>query len=113
MYKIETPNKKYSGVTEGVAFADGIGRTDCENTRNVLVNDYGYKDVTNLKELEEEARRLGREVKANSSNIIDLTVDQLKEIAKDLKLTNYSKLTKKELIELIESASKDKTKTDA
>ncbi|WP_262372747.1 hypothetical protein [Sutcliffiella horikoshii] len=46
MFTIKTPNNKYSGVTEGVAFADGVGKTEDENVRNVLVNDYGYEDVT-------------------------------------------------------------------
>jgi hypothetical protein len=42
-FKILTPNKQYNGVTEGVAFAAGVGFTDDEALKNVLVNDYGYK----------------------------------------------------------------------
>ena len=42
-YKILTPNAQYNGVTEGVAFANGVGHTDSEAIKNVLVNDYGYK----------------------------------------------------------------------
>jgi hypothetical protein len=41
-YKILTPNTQYNGVTEGVAFADGVGHTDDENIKNKLVNNYGY-----------------------------------------------------------------------
>jgi len=41
-YKILTPNEQYNGVTEGVAFAAGVGYTDDENVKNVLVNDYKY-----------------------------------------------------------------------
>lgn len=41
-YKILTPNKQYDGVTEGVAFAAGVGYTDDENIKNKLVNNYGY-----------------------------------------------------------------------
>lgn len=41
-YKILTPNEQYNGVTEGVAFANGVGHTDSETIKNVLVNDYGY-----------------------------------------------------------------------
>lgn len=42
-YKIITPNAIYNGVTEGVPFANGVGHTDNEATKNILVNDYGYK----------------------------------------------------------------------
>lgn len=42
-YKIKTPNDRYNGVTEGVAFVNGVGETDDENVKNVLVNDYGYE----------------------------------------------------------------------
>jgi hypothetical protein len=42
-YKILTPNEQYNGVTEGVAFAAGVGYTDDEDIKNVLVNNYGYK----------------------------------------------------------------------
>jgi hypothetical protein len=45
-YKILTPNKQYNGVTEGVAFANGVGHTDNESIKNVLVNDYGYSCET-------------------------------------------------------------------
>jgi hypothetical protein len=41
-YKILTPNALYNGVTEGVAFAAGVGYTDDENVKNKLVNNYGY-----------------------------------------------------------------------
>lgn len=41
-YKILTPNTQYSGVTEGVPFASGVGYTDDENVKNKLVNNYGY-----------------------------------------------------------------------
>lgn len=42
-FKILTPNEQYDGVTEGVAFAAGVGYTDDENVKNQLVNNYGYK----------------------------------------------------------------------
>jgi hypothetical protein len=44
-FKIKTPNDRYNGVTEGVAFANGVGETDDENVKNVLINDYGYSVV--------------------------------------------------------------------
>lgn len=41
-YVIETPNKQYTGVTEGVAFVDGRAIVEDEVLKNVLVNNYGY-----------------------------------------------------------------------
>src|SRR5690625_3073005 len=110
MYKISTPNKRYSGVTEGVAFADGIGQTDCKNTRNVLVNDYGYTDLTEqakdsgttTKNTVEETAHANEALK-EVADLEKLTVDELKEIAKNKGLTNYSRLKRDELIELIKN----------
>lgn len=120
MYKVKTPNENYNGVTEGVAFAKGIGYTENKNTLKVLINDYKYEDVTDYRPLEEAAKSLGEATARSVSEVAEatgkfetvenidieeLTVPQLKEIAKDLSLTNYSKLTRDELIELIESNS--------
>lgn len=125
MYKIETPNKLYNGVTEGVPFSKGIGQTDDKNIRNVLVNDYGYTDITDFNKLEKDAKEIGQVTEESAKEIgkslqelfnstgedsVDietLTVPQLKELAKELKLTNYSKLTKEDLIELISNSGND------
>jgi hypothetical protein len=53
-FSIKTPNEIYNGVTEGVPFASGIGQTDDENVRNVLVNDYGYEDITENKKTKQK-----------------------------------------------------------
>lgn len=45
-YVIESPNKLYNGVTEGVKFENGVGKTEEKSVRDVLVNDYGYTDIT-------------------------------------------------------------------
>ncbi len=42
-FKIVTPNEQYNGVTEGLAFANGVAHTEDENLKNVLVNNYGYR----------------------------------------------------------------------
>lgn len=125
IYKIKTPNDQYNGVTEGVAFAKGIGYTEDRSKVKVLINDYKYTDATDYSELEEKARDLGEATKESANklsdsktteegfNIEDLTVDQLKDVAKDLGLSNYSKLKREDLIELIESASAEKEENDA
>jgi hypothetical protein len=54
IYTIKTPNPNYNGVTEGVAFVNGVARVEDEVTRNVLVNNYGYIDATEEKSKTEE-----------------------------------------------------------
>jgi hypothetical protein len=56
-YKILTPNPNYNGVTEGVAFANGVGYTDSEAIKNVLVNDYGYSYEELKVEAEEKPKQ--------------------------------------------------------
>jgi hypothetical protein len=56
-YKILTPNPNYNGVTEGVAFANGVGYTDSEAIKNVLVNDYGYSYEDMKSEAEEKPKQ--------------------------------------------------------
>lgn len=117
-YKIETPNKLYKGITEGVPFSKGIGFTDCKDTRNILVNDYKYKDVTDYSQHEEKAQEAGKTTAKSSEGaaraqefLVDtghetdleaLKVSDLKEIVKDMGLSNYSELKKEELIALIQ-----------
>lgn len=50
MFKIKTPNENYNGVTFGVKFVSGIGETESEESKNVLVHDFGYLLVEETKE---------------------------------------------------------------
>lgn len=111
IYTLRTPNNLYSGVTEGVPFSQGIGKTEDKNIRNILVNDYKYDDITDYDGEQKEDETT--EATVEGVDVSELTVDQLKEVAKELGLTNYSKLNRGELIELIDSASKDKEQLDA
>lgn len=45
-YAIETPSKQYNGVTYGVRFENGVGATEHKAVRDILVDDFGYADVT-------------------------------------------------------------------
>ncbi|MCA1027340.1 hypothetical protein LCM23_14665 [Cytobacillus kochii] len=42
MYNIKTPNGFYNGTTYGVKFINGIGKTDNEQVKNILINDFKY-----------------------------------------------------------------------
>lgn len=128
-YKIETPNKLYKGITEGVPFSKGIGFTDCKDTRNILVNDYKYKDVTDYSQHEEKAQEAGKTTAESSEEaaraqefLVDggheetdletLKVSDLKEIVKDMGLSNYSELKKEELIALIQEQEEQEEQTE-
>ncbi|MBC9786308.1 hypothetical protein H1S01_17760 [Heliobacterium chlorum] len=41
-YRINTPNKIYNGVTEGVLFANGEAIVENEWLKNLFTRDYGY-----------------------------------------------------------------------
>jgi hypothetical protein len=45
-YVIKTPNKLYGGYTCGVRFENGVGETEDKKVRDVLVDDFGYAEVT-------------------------------------------------------------------
>ncbi|WP_276913178.1 hypothetical protein [Aneurinibacillus aneurinilyticus] len=53
IYTIKTPNPQYSGITEGVPFVNGVTKVEDEGTRNVLVNNYGYIDATEAREMKQ------------------------------------------------------------
>lgn len=94
-YKLKTPNSLYSGVTEGVPFSQGLGQTEDENTRNILVNDYKYEDITPEPEKEK--------------TIEEMTVPELKDKAKELGFEGFSNLKKEELLALIKGEPEDET----
>ena len=49
IFTIKTTNPNYNGVTEGVTFVNGVAEVSDEFLRNVLVNNYGYIDATEVK----------------------------------------------------------------
>jgi len=50
MYKIKTPNPHYNGITNGIKFNNGIGETDSEIVKNILVNEFKYTLILDEKE---------------------------------------------------------------
>lgn len=84
MTKIFSPNKNYSGVVAGIQFRKGEAETDSmENLWWFYEKGYIIKEV---------AKPLHK----------NLTVRELKEIAKESGIEGYSSMKKAELIEAIE-----------
>ncbi|KYD30055.1 hypothetical protein [Geobacillus sp. B4113_201601] len=54
MYKIKTPNENYNGVTYGIKFTNGLGETDSEEIKNILIHDFGYELVYSDTQIEEQ-----------------------------------------------------------
>lgn len=97
MTKIYSPNKEYTGISAGVSFVKGVGETD-DNWRLQWFKNKGYKiGVEEGKEQEEDSN----EEEIEEKELNDLTVKELREMAKDRGLEGYSDLKKDTLIELL------------
>lgn len=88
MAKIYAPNKRYTGVSAGVSFLNGVGETEDK----WLINWFKSKGYI-IEEQEQDEDEI---------NLEELTVDELRQIAKDRKVEGYSKMKKEELIEALE-----------
>lgn len=94
-YKILAPNKEYTGINAGVSFANGEGYTEDK----WLVDWFKNKGYKVIKEDAEE------------DNILEeLTVKELKELAKDKGIEGYSDMKKEELIKALEGETEDDRK---
>ncbi|SHI90192.1 Rho termination factor, N-terminal domain [Clostridium amylolyticum] len=82
-YKILAPNKEYTGLSAGVSFINGEAETENE----WLVDWF---------------RNKGYEVTKEEQRIEELTVKELKELAKDKGIEGYSDMKKDELIKVLE-----------
>lgn len=89
-YKILAPNEEYTGISAGVSFSNGEGYTEDE----WLVDWFENKGYKVTKEDVEENKKDG--------TLEDLTVKELKELAKDKRIEGYSDMKKEELIKALE-----------
>ncbi|MCW6112413.1 Rho termination factor N-terminal domain-containing protein [Clostridium sporogenes] len=85
-YKILAPNEEYTGISAGVSFANGEGYTKDE----WLVDWFKNKGYEVTKEDAEE------------DILEDLTVKELKELAKNKGIEGYLDMKKEELIKALE-----------
>lgn len=76
MYKIKTPNPYYTGKTYDVLFNKGIGLTENENVKNILVNDFGYELVEETKKLEPKEVEIEEEIPSKESSSKDKTKEK-------------------------------------
>lgn len=107
MAKIYAPNKRYTGVTAGVSFIDGVGETD-EKWLIQWFKNKGYEIIEEKPEINTEigegfildvdqAQDLAIE-EDEIRTLDNLKVDELREMAKERNIEGYSKLKKDELI---------------
>lgn len=97
-YRILAPNKEYTGISAGVSFSNGEGYTEDK----WLVDWFENKGYKVIKEDVEEDKEEG--------TLENLTVKELKELAKSKGIEGYSDMKKEELIkalEGVEDAKKD------
>ncbi|MEC1155652.1 hypothetical protein [Cytobacillus horneckiae] len=62
MYKIKTPSNLYNGITSGIQFKNGIGLTNEESVKNVLIHDFNYTLIEGEKETQDDDIQLSQDV---------------------------------------------------
>lgn len=85
--KIYAPNKGYTGVSAGVAFAKGVAVTD-DPWLIQWFKKHGYR------------------VEDENKSLDDMKVPELKELAKEKKIEGYSDMKKDELLEALKAVEK-------
>lgn len=87
-----------------------------EKAYNVIYKNKGYKPYEEVEEvIEEESEVITEEDKvedAAATSLESLTIDKLKEIAKEIKLPNYTKMNKKELVRALAAIENPKSIED-
>lgn len=98
MAKIYAPNERYTGISAGVSFSNGVGVTEDK----WLVQWFKYKGY---KVVEDEPEGIieadGEEPMATDEKLEEMTVAELKEKAKEKNIPNYAKMKKDELIKAL------------
>ncbi|MGE7916320.1 Rho termination factor N-terminal domain-containing protein [Lysinibacillus xylanilyticus] len=114
MAKIYAPNKAYNGITATVRFINGEGNTDNPKLLKWFTKKGYSVEKVQTEELPEVEHNENVQVSVNnepeqtsktssSNKYAAMNVDELKEIAKNLKVKGYSSMLRPQLIEALQA----------
>lgn len=96
VYKITTPEEGYTGIIAGVSFSNGEGETENSWLSDWFVEN-GYK--VEKEEVAEDEYNMEAE---ETYSLSELSLRELKDLAKEKGIQGYSSLNKEELIKALE-----------
>ncbi|WP_432703368.1 Rho termination factor N-terminal domain-containing protein [Lysinibacillus sphaericus] len=115
MAKVYAPNKAYNGITATVRFLQGEGETDNPKLLKWFEKK-GYRVVKEQSLILTDEKKIDESVQVSDENAVEqknntsstneyenMNVDELKEIAKNLKVKGYSSMLRPELIEALQA----------
>lgn len=115
MAKVYAPNKAYNGITATVRFLQGEGETDNPKLLKWFEKK-GYRVVKEQSHILTDEKKVDESVQVSDENAVEqknntsstneyenMNVEELKEIAKSLKVKGYSSMLRPQLIEALQA----------
>ncbi|WP_337983441.1 Rho termination factor N-terminal domain-containing protein [Lysinibacillus sp. C5.1] len=113
MAKVYAPNKAYNGITATVRFLQGEGETDNPKLLKWFEKK-GYRVVKEQSHILTDEKKVDESVQVSDENVVEqnndtsaindyekMNVEELKELAKSMKIKGYSSMLRPDLIKAL------------